>query len=282
MDISDFSITVVGLGLIGGSYAMALKKLSPKNLWGVDLDEETLKKAENLDIIDKGYKDAKVPLSKSDIVIIALYPQSVEKFVRDNISYFRKNTIITDVGGIKKSIIDQIFSFLPEDIDFIGGHPMAGREDKGISFATDKIFKDANYILTPVDKNKTENIEIVEKIAKSIGCKNVIRMSPQNHDEIIAYTSQLPHVIAVSLMNSDNTDMNMSFITGGSFKDTTRVAVINCELWSQLLISNKDNVIKSIEDFQSEMSFFKNAIIDGDINTIEKSLKSACNKRREL
>lgn len=282
MDISDFSITIVGLGLIGGSYAMALRKLAPRNLWGVDIDEETLVKAENLGIIDKGYKEAREPISSSDIVIISVYPQSVEKFVKDNISYFKDGAIITDTGGIKKSIIDKVFEVLPQNIDFIGGHPISGREDIGLAFATADIFNNANYILTPVEKNKEKNIKIIDEIAKLIGCKNVIRMSPQRHDEIIAYTSQLPHIIAVSLMNSDNTDMDISCISGGSFKDTTRIAVINCKLWSELLISNKDNIINTIEDFQNRIDSLKNAIINDDIDAIEENLKSACKKRREL
>lgn len=282
MDDFDFSITIVGLGLIGGSFAKALRKLKPRNLWGIDIDRYTIDAAEKTGVVDKVYTEPEIVLGMSDIVIIALYPDQTTKFMRDNIRNFKEGAIITDVGGIKSSLVREISSFIPESFDFIGGHPMAGKESKGLKFASADIFEGASYILTPVEINREENIEILENIIRGIGCKNIIRISPEKHDEIIAYTSQLPHILAVSLVNSGRPDLDTSSFMGGSFRDATRVADINPSLWMELLISNRCNIIKEIEAFEENITAIKNAILYGDELLIKSQLEKANQRRREL
>ncbi|WP_333473052.1 prephenate dehydrogenase [Crassaminicella thermophila] len=273
----DFNITIVGLGLIGASFAMALKELNPKNLWAVDIDMEAIETAQELGMIDKGYLEPEIPLKNSDIVIMCVYPNLTIKFIKDNMNYMKVGAIITDTAGIKKKVLDEINSFIREDLDFIGGHPMAGREYKGIGFAKKDIFKDANYILTPTNKNKKKNIELIEKIIKGIGCKNITKVTPKKHDEIIAFTSQLPHIIAAALINGSNKDDNL--FTAGSFKDATRVAKMNTELWAELLMENRDNTIKQINIFEEHITKIKNAIIKKDKDRLEALFENARNKR---
>lgn len=275
MDISDFSITVVGLGLIGGSFAASLKKLKPKNVWGIDVKKETLDNAQKMGIIDKGYIDPEIPLNSSDIVIIALYPEDTVRFVKDNINYFKKGSIITDTTGVKRNVIRKIESLLPDYIDFIGGHPMAGRESQGLKMASEDMFVNSTYILTPSKKSKKKNIDIVSRMAKYIGCKNVVKMTPEEHDSIIAYVSHIPHVIAVSLLNSNMDDIDISLFAAGSFKDATRVASINCDLWTELFMSNKDNVIRFIDELEKNLSVIKDGLEKEDKNVIKEQLKSA-------
>lgn len=278
----DFNITVIGLGLIGGSYAMALKELNPKNLWGVDIDSETIKSAEKMGIIDKGYTDAAIPLSKSDIVIVSLYPDLTVQFIKNNINNFKRGSVITDTSGIKSKVVNEVSSFLPDYVDFLGGHPMAGKESKGLAFASKDIFKNTNYILTPTEKNKVENIQLIKDIALSIGCTNIVSVDPKTHDKIIAYTSGLPHLIAVALVGCDSFNEKSKSFIGGGFRDTTRIAAINPELWSELFISNKSNVIKQIEEFQNNLSVLKSAIENEDICEIEDIFNVARKKRSEL
>ena len=278
----DFNITIVGLGLIGGSYAMALKEFSPKNLWGVDIDVETIATAEKMGIIDKGYTDAAIPLKRSDIVIVSLYPDIAIQFIRNNINNFKKGSVITDTSGIKGKVVSEVSAFLPDYLDFLGGHPMAGKESKGISFASKDLFKNTNYILTPTEKNKDKNIKLIKKIALSLGCKNIVCIDPDTHDKIIAYTSDLPHLIAVALVNCSSFDTKSKSFIGGGFRDTTRIAAINPELWSELFISNKTNVINQIEDFQNNLSVLKSAIKSENISEIEKIFNLARKKRSEL
>lgn len=282
MDCSDFNITIVGLGLIGGSFAMALKELKPKNIWAIDIDKDVLEMAEKMNVIDKGYTRPEIALSNSDIVILAIYPQKTIDFVKSNMNLFKKGAVITDTAGIKSNLISEIMPILREDLDFIGGHPMAGKEESGLKAATADMFKHANYILTPIKDNKEKNINLVTELARGMGCKRVVHLTPKQHDDIIAYTSQLPHVIAVSLIDCNSSIMGISHLVGGSFKDTTRVATINGELWPELLLYNKENIISKIEDFENNIKEIKAAIISGDEAFLKKRFQSATNKRKEL
>lgn len=279
MDIEKLNITIVGLGLIGGSYAEAIKKLNPKNLWAVDIDSKSLEFAENKGIIDKGFTEAEMPLKDSDIVIMAVYPELTKRFIIDNIENFKENSIITDSAGIKENLIEEINKCLRKDLDFIGGHPMAGKETSGVESASADIFKGANYIITPTERNKPENISLIEELAKKIGFSHIEKIAPRRHDEIIAFTSQLPHVIAITLMNCNYIDDVNSF-TGGSFNDVTRIAKINPALWSELMIENKEHMVNKIDLFMDYMSNIKNAINNSDYEVLDDILKES-NKRKE-
>lgn len=260
------NITIVGLGLIGASYAMALKKNKDITVFGIDNNEETLMTAGKLNIVKKAFLNPEKCLGLSDIVIICLYPKQTIEFVKDNIKFFKKNSLITDTAGIKQNVVKEIQSFSCSNFEFIGGHPMAGSEEHGIEAARDNLFVNANYILTPTEKNKESSIEKIEFLIKEIGCSNITRISPEKHDKIISYVSQLPHVIASVLVNSSQE--NISNFIGGSFKDTARVASINSSLWSELMIDNKENLIEKIDLFQNKMEIFKDLLINDNIEKI--------------
>lgn len=278
----DFNVAIVGLGLIGASYAMALKDLNPKYVYGIDRDEETLKKALEMGIIDSAHKEGDAFLKEVDLVIIALYPQDTVKFIKNNLKNFNEGAVITDTSGIKESVVEEINSFLPPTIEFIGGHPMAGKESKGIQCASADIFKKANYIITPTTKNSQYNINIIEKMAKGIGCKNVIYINTKEHDRIISFTSQLPHIIAVSLIDAYIEENDIGLYTGGSFRDATRVAAINSTLWSELFTMNSEKLLCEIERFEQSIKKLKKAIKAKDIETLNCILKKAALKREEL
>lgn len=282
MEDIGFKITIVGLGLMGGSYALALRDLKPAKIYGVDINQEALTFGEDMGIIDKGYADPKEPLKESDLVIICLYPQLVKKFVKDNMDNFKKGAVITDVTGIKSQFIEEVNSFLREDIDFVFGHPMAGREFTGVKYASKEIFKGANYIITPTDRNKEESIRLIEDMAGKMGFKNIEKVTAEVHDRLIGFTSQLPHVIAVSLVNSDNSGLDIGKFTGDSYRDLTRIARINTKLWSELFIGNKQNLIKEIEEFEKNIREVKTAILNEDIETLGKVLYRATKKREEM
>lgn len=278
----DFNITVVGLGLIGGSYAKALKKLNPKKLYGIDTNKESINNALKMGIIDEGFTDGSIVLKKSHLIIIALYPSDTIKFIQDNVQNIKQGSIITDTCGLKQNIIEKTNRILPETIEFVGGHPIAGKESQGFGCSSKNIFLGANYIITPTEKNSEKNVKLVENMAKAIGCKNVVRVSPQEHDKIISLTSQLPHIVAISLMNSDiPSDIGNSFI-GGSYKDATRVAAINIPLWSELLTQNSDNLVIEIEKFENTLSKLKQAIKAKDICSLEDIFAVASKKRKGM
>jgi prephenate dehydrogenase len=273
-------IVVVGLGVIGGSFTMALKEAGYNDVYGIDTNEETLVKAKKLGLIKEGFTSGEEIVKDADLIIMSLYPRLVKKFITDNKDNFKDGAVITDATGIKKMFIGHIVEILPSNIDFVFGHPMAGREKKGIDFATSEVFKGANYILTPVDRNKEENLKLIENLAYEIGFKRVRRINPEYHDEMIGFTSQLPHALAVALVNSDVEGRDTGSFIGDSYRDLTRIANINEDLWSELFLGNKENLLMSIQNFENELDKIKYAIKDNDIESL-KELFIKSTKRRE-
>ena len=274
------NILIVGLGVIGGSYAMALKAAGYEDIYGIDSNLETLRKAKELGLIKEGYVEGKEIVGQADLIIISLYPRLVENFIEKNKDYLKRGAIITDATGIKEHFVDDILSILPEGIDFIFGHPMAGREKKGIDYASKEVFKGANYLITVTDRNKEENIKLLESIIYDMGFKNMKRINPKYHDKIIAFTSQLPHAIAVALINSDEEGRDTGSYIGDSYRDLTRIANINEDLWSELFLGNKKNLLESIDNFLVELNNIRNSIVNEDEEEL-KSLFIKSSKRRE-
>ena len=273
-------ILVVGLGVIGGSFTMALKEAGYNDVYGMDINEETLVKAKNSGLIKEGFTSGEEIVREADLIIMSLYPRLVKNFINDNKYNFKDGAVITDATGIKKLFVEDIVNILPNNIDFIFGHPMAGREKKGIDFATSEVFKGANYILTPVDRNKEENIKLIENLAYEIGFKRVKKISPEYHDEMIGFTSQLPHALAVALVNSDVEGRDTGSFIGDSYRDLTRIANINEDLWSELFLGNKENLLMSIQNFENELDKIKYAI-QNDNKEALKELFIKSTKRRE-
>jgi prephenate dehydrogenase len=275
------NICIIGLGLVGGTYALALRE-NPKinKIAAIDINQEAINKAIELGIIDNGGTDSKDFLPEADLVIISLYPKLILDFIKDNLDNFKKGAIITDAAGVKKNIMDEV-NKIPLEADFIFGHPMAGREKIGLQYADKNIFKNANYILTPNEKNKSENIATLKEIIYSMGFKNVSEITADAHDEIISFTSQLTHAIAVALVNSDNMKFDTNRFVGDSYRDLTRIAKINSKLWSELFLENKENLIHKIDAFQEKMEYIKNALLNDDADALEKEFQEST-KRREL
>ena len=275
-------IVVVGLGVIGGSFTMALKEAGYDDVYGIDINEESLEKAKKLGLIKEGFKDGREIVKSADLIIISLYPRLVKQFIIDNKDNFKDGAIITDATGIKKLFIEDIVKILPENIDFVFGHPMAGREKKGIDFATSQVFKGANYIITPVARNKEQNLKLIEDLAYEIGFKRVKRITPEYHDEMIGFTSQLPHSLAVALVNSDEEGRDTGSFIGDSYRDLTRIANINEDLWSELFLGNKENLLRSIENFEIELDKIKDAIKNDDKESLKEIFIKSTKRREKL
>ncbi len=272
-------ITVVGLGVIGGSFVKALKGLGYE-VYGVDVDEETLMKAKNEGCIIEGYQDGHEIIKRTDLTIISLYPSLIVDFVRDH--EFKKGSIITDVLGVKSFFIDQILEFLDPEVELISGHPMAGREKKGYDYASAEVFKNANYIITPHSRNTPQAIALLEILVRQLGFRNVQQVNIHEHDQIISFTSQLPHVLAVSLMNADPQIFDTGKFIGDSFRDLTRIANINEDLWYELFSKNKDNLLESIEDFERELDKMKDTIENDDEEGMKNLFRKATERRAHL
>ena len=283
--IDELIVSIIGLGVVGGAFAEGLKNIGVGEVYGDDIDTQTLTKAKAKGVIDEGFLNAKIPISNSDIVIISLYPNLLKNFMEENIEFFKEGSIVTDAVGIKSKIIDELKPILEKSknkIDFIFGHPMAGREKRGIDFADSKVFQNANYILINDIENKKENIDLFENLIHKLGFKNINFLTKEEHDEIIAFTSQLTHAIAVALMNSDDEKYETNKYIGDSFRDLTRIAKINEDLWSELFLGNKDNLLKMIEQFEKKLEVIKKALNDEDGEKLKEEFIISSNRREKI
>ena len=275
------NIGIVGLGLIGGTYAKALKKY-PYTIYGIDINQESLDYGLKEGFIDVGTTTPKDVLNKLDVVFLCLYPEATIKFVQQNISNFKRDAIISDVVGIKRKLVDMFDMYKDDDVEFVFTHPIAGREKIGVTFSDEAIFHNANFVITPTKYNKEESLNLIEILAKQMGFKNITRLSDVDHDNIIAFTSQLTHAIAISLVNSDDDHYNTSVFIGDSYKDLTRIAMINENLWSELFIQNKDFLVKRINAFEKELDKLKSALKSKDTETLKQIMKDSTDKRRRI
>lgn len=279
--VIKMNIGIVGLGLIGGTYAKSLRKY-PYKLYGIDIDGETIEFALNNDIIDYGTTDPKSVLKELDIVFICLYPGDAIKFIQKHIMDFKRDAIISDVVGIKRKMVDALDVYKNDEVEFVFAHPIAGKEKIGINYSDASIFQDANFVITPTKQNTDEALNLIEILAKQMGFKNVSRLKDVEHDDIIAFTSQLTHAIAISLVNSDNNKYDTSHFIGDSYKDLTRIAMINETLWSELFLQNKDFLVKRINNFEKQLDILKEALRTKNKQKLEEIMISSTNKRRKI
>ena len=195
---------------------------------------------------------------------------------------FKRGAIVSDVAGVKRKMIDGFDMFREDEVEFVFSHPIAGRETSGIKYSDENIFKGANFVITPINSNTDEALSMIKVLAGQMGFKNISFMKDVEHDEIISFTSQLTHAIAISLVNSDQEKYNTELFIGDSYKDLTRIAKINEKLWSELFLSNKDFLVKNIEKFESELSILKEAIKNKDKNKIEELMIKSTKKRSSI
>lgn len=275
------NIGIVGIGLIGGSYAKSLKKYGYK-IYGIDIDQKSLDYALKHDIIDFGDTNPINILKDVDVVFVCLYPEDTIKFIRKNINNFKRGAIISDVVGIKRNIIDSLDIYKDDDVEFVFSHPIAGKETSGVRNSDEAIFQGANFVITPTKWNSEEAINVITILAKQMGFSSVSQISDVAHDDIIGFTSQLTHAIAISLVNSDDEKHNTSLFIGDSYKDLTRIAQINENLWAELFIKNKDFLLKHINKFEKELDILKDAINAKDFEGLKELMRSATIKRGKI
>ena len=271
-------ILIVGLGLLGGSYATALTEKG-YDVYAITKEQSSVDYALEHGMIKAGTTEIdKEMIAAADITVFALYPHVFVEWVRENGRYFKSGAIITDVTGVKCAIVDEVQALLPEGVEFIGAHPMAGREVYGVENSNPAMFKGANYIVTPTAKNTDQAIETCKALGEMLGFASVSVISPQKHDRMIAFLSQLTHCIAVALMTC-NDDANLCKYTGDSFRDLTRIARINEDMWSELFMLNKDMLISEIKAFEGELEKLRRSMETDDIDTMKKMMRVSTERR---
>lgn len=270
---------IVGLGLLGGSYAQGLKRKG-FHVSALDINPESITYALKQGWIDEGaagFDEALV--SQADSVVFGLYPQALLAWIDQHQDSFAPGTKITDVTGVKEKIVTQIQEKLRPDVEFIASHPMAGREVSGVQYADCSIFEPANFIITPTAANTPEGIAWVRSLAETLNFRHIALLSPAEHDKMVGFLSQLTHVIAVTLMNtSDNT--HLVDYTGDSFRDLTRIAKINESLWTELFLMNKQNLVREIDEFAAELAHFRSVLENEDTEEMKRLFRQSTQRRK--
>jgi prephenate dehydrogenase len=268
-------IFVVGLGLMGASYAEKLT-LKGHQVYGYDVNKANVLQAEKDGVILETSNLSH--LSLADVVILAMYPQQNISFVNDHLHLFKKGVLLTDISGVKETVVVEIEKILPDDIHFVSHHPMAGRAKKGYDFRDPNMFLNNHFLIIESKRATLSDYELLEIIGKQLGFKTITKISAEKHDQMIAYTSQLTHVIAVSLMLGHN-QVEREF-TGDSFRDLTRIAHINETLWTELFLSNQTHLLEAIQQFKKQLLNIEHAIMNEETETLKNLLRTSREKRK--
>lgn len=274
----DSKILIVGLGLIGGSYAEALTNQG-FSVTAITRTQKSIDYALEQKIIEKGYSYVNEDdLREADIIIFGLYPSMIVKWIEDNQHLFKSGALITDVTGVKSCIVYDIQNILRDDVEYISAHPMAGREVYGVQNSDASIFEGANYIVVPTEKNTQQAVELCKELGELLGFARISSLSPEEHDEMIGFVSQLTHCIAVSLMTCCNNEELVNY-TGDSFRDLTRIARINDAMWSELFMMNKDALLRQMDIFMNEFTTLRNMIETGDVEGMREKMRLSTERR---
>ena len=277
VDVSK-KILIVGLGLLGGSYAKVLKRFG-FHVSAITLEQSSIDYAIKENIIDEGSTELdKRMIGNADIVIFALYPHVFVEWIEQNQGLLKSGALITDVTGVKRSIVYKIQDMLRPDLEFVAAHPMAGREVSGVENSTDRMFVGANYIVTPTEKNTPEAIQTCIELGRLLGFSNVTTLTPEEHDEMIGFLSQLTHCIAITLMTCNDKE-NMEKFTGDSFRDLTRIARINDLMWSELFVENKDMLLEQMNLFINKFNDLKDMLESEDIDGMRAMMRHSTERR---
>ncbi len=276
--ISDKEILIVGLGLMGGSYAKALTRLGFR-VCAIDRDEKAIDFAVLHGYIASGSTEPDPELiGQADAVIFALYPAAFVDWIESYQHLLKPGAYVTDVTGVKAPVVDRIQTMLRKDVEFIAAHPMAGREVSGVQNADERIFLGANYIVVPTARNTPEAIAWCQSLGRLLGFGKISLLSPKQHDEMIGFVSQLTHCIAIALMTC-NDNRHLADYTGDSFRDLTRISRINETMWSELFLQNRDELVRQIDRFTKELTAIRDLIAKQDREGLMDKMRLSTERR---
>lgn len=277
---TDTKILIVGLGVIGGGYARALTERG-YHVRCITKDESDVKYAIEHKMVEYGTTKVSPELiAESDLIVFALYPTVFIDWINENGALIKPGTLVTDVTGVKSTVVDTVQKALPTGVEFISAHPMAGRERSGVEYSDAEVFRGANFIVTPTERNTPEAIELAKELGRVLGFGKISTLSVEEHDKMVAHLSQLTHCIAVTLMTANNTP-GLEKYTGDSFRDLTRIAKINDRMWSELFLMNKDALLSEMDKFIEEFINFKEMLLCEDVEGMREKMREST-KRRAL
>ncbi|WZL73188.1 prephenate dehydrogenase [Clostridiaceae bacterium 35-E11] len=277
-------IAIIGMGLIGGSIALALKKSGyTGKIIGYDLCNVSLEKAQSMGAIDGAATDIEEVVAKADLVVLAVPVGHYPKILHRITPFIKKETVVTDVGSVKGYVVKAAEQHLSKDIQFIGGHPMAGSEKDGIQAASPYLYENAYYFLTPTENTLPETIVKLRSFIKALGAYPIL-IDPYEHDRVVAQISHIPHLTATMLVNMLDKNQDTSYLSfvGGGFRDTTRIASGNPAMWKDIFIFNKKGILEGIQTLEDILKEFKHMLCTENEQEILETLKKAKSIRDEI
>ena len=271
-------VLIVGLGMIGGSYAQKLSALGFE-VGALARRQETLDFALEKGWIAHGRLDVtREYVSQFDLVVFALYPKAFVAWVEKYQDCLKSGAVITDVTGVKRAVVPAVQGMLRPDLEFVPAHPMAGSERSGVEYANCGVFSGANFIITPTERNTPEGIELVRTLGCILGFRHIAVLSPEAHDEMIGFLSQLTHCIAVALMDCKESE-HLAEYTGDSFRDLTRIARINENMWTELFLENRDELLSQMDLFLDKFTQLRDALASRDEDTMKEMMRLSTQRR---
>ncbi len=275
---TDCNILIVGLGVMGGSYARALTAKGYR-VSCITKEQKDIDYAMERNMIVYGTTKVEPELVlQADLIVFALYPHVFIEWLEQYQHLIRTGALITDVTGVKGSVVERVQSLLRKDVEFIAAHPMAGRESSGVEYSDDRVFRGANFIITPTERNTPEAIAFCRELGQTLGFTQISELTPQKHDEMVAFLSQLTHCIAVSLMTCSNMP-SLEKYTGDSFRDLTRIAKINDAMWAELFLLNRDALLSQMDAFSQAFQHFRTLLEEGDAESMRAIMRASTARR---
>ena len=282
-DCAFEQVSIIGVGFLGGSFALSIKKSGLcKTIYGYGRNIRNLANAKDKGIIDKFSLDLKEACSNSDLIVLSTPVGVFEKIITEISEVIKKGAVVTDLGSVKGKLVYDIESRMPEGAYYIGSHPIAGGEKSGADNARNDLFKGSLCIITPTKNSDSASLEQICRVWESLGSR-VELMDPHLHDEVYAIVSHLPHIVAFALVNSvGDIDENFMKFAGRGFKDMTRIAISPPELWSDISLLNKENLLKMIEVFKKNVSKIEGFLLENDIEGLKKEFYRSRELRERL
>lgn len=275
------NIAVIGLGLMGASLAGALHGFQEARIIGADKDETVCHEAEKSGLVERAWTDPGEAIKEADLVIFCVYARHIPEIISANIGLLKPGMIMADICGVKNQLYAKLKDIIPPFIDYIGLHPMAGKERDGFENADPAIYRNSGFIICPGSGTSEKAVEMMKSLAAHIGASRLAVVSPEQQDEIIAYTSSLMHISAAGLCLDYNPSMTSAF-TAGAFRDCTRVADINAEAWTELLMDNRGYTLDSLEKYMASLELFRKALSEQDAASLHSLLAAAGDNKRKM
>ncbi|MDR1378763.1 MAG: prephenate dehydrogenase [Synergistaceae bacterium] len=278
----SYRIGIIGLGLMGASLAGALHGFKNARIAGADVSEGVCVKAKQAGFVDEAYVDAGDAIHGADLIIFCVYARHIPRLISENALCFKTGSVVSDICGVKSELYAKLRGLLPEHVDYVGIHPMTGKERDGIDNADPAIYKNSGMIICPLPSSKPEDIALMKDIAEYIGVTRLATSPPGEHDSVIAYTSDLMHIAAAGLCVEFHAGMTSAF-AAGAFRDCTRIANINPEAWTELLMDNRSHTLARLNEYIGSLQTIRRSLADGDKTLLYSLLdKAGRNKRKML